>query len=98
MLMHLKPLTCYHTVLPVQSVVCTAAYLLGEYGRLIKEEVLPMDQFRLLNSLFPAASQNAKGLLMTAFIKIYLLAPQVKRWFMYQDIPGRLGIGSFTSD
>ena len=57
--------------------VCTAAYILGEYGRLIKAEVPPGEQFRLLNNLFPAASQAAKGLLMTAFIKIYLQAPQV---------------------
>jgi len=62
---------------PAQSVVCTAAYILGEYGRLIKAEVSPPEQFRLLNNLFPAASQAAKGLLMTAFIKIFLQqAPQ----------------------
>ena len=73
--------------------VCTAAYILGEFGRLIKAEVSPPEQFRLLNNLFPAASQSAKGLLMTAFIKIYLQqAPQVGSeamcgwWLTNQDL------------
>jgi hypothetical protein len=57
--------------------VCTAAYLLGEFGRLITNEVSPTEQFKLLHSLFPPATQPTKGLLMTAYIKIYLLDPQV---------------------
>ena len=50
--------------------MCTAAYILGEFGRLIRSEVPPAEQFRLLNNVFPPASQPTKGLLMTAFIKV----------------------------
>eukprot|EP00198_Chlamydomonas_reinhardtii_P001583 XP_001690919.1 alpha-adaptin [Chlamydomonas reinhardtii] len=57
------------------SLVCTAAYILGEYGRLIRAEVPPAEQYRLLHGAFPAASQPTKGLLMTALLKIYLLEP-----------------------
>ncbi|KAG2494582.1 hypothetical protein HYH03_007348 [Edaphochlamys debaryana] len=58
-----------------ESMICTAAYILGEYGRLIRNEVPPGEQYRLLAAAFPAASQPAKGLLMTALLKIYLLDP-----------------------
>ncbi|KAG2452624.1 hypothetical protein HYH02_002861 [Chlamydomonas schloesseri] len=58
-----------------ESLVCTAAYILGEYGRLIRAEVPPAEQYRLLHGAFPAASQPTKGLLMTALLKIYLLEP-----------------------
>ncbi|GIL47564.1 hypothetical protein Vafri_4358 [Volvox africanus] len=58
-----------------ESMVCTAAYVLGEYGRLIRAEVPPAEQFRLLFAAFPAASPPTKGLLMTALLKIYLLDP-----------------------
>ncbi|GLC68315.1 hypothetical protein PLESTF_000678300 [Pleodorina starrii] len=60
---------------PHESLVCTAAYVLGEYGRLIRNEVPPAEQFRLLYGAFPAASQPTRGLLMTALLKIYLLDP-----------------------
>ncbi len=53
-----------------QSLVCTAAYVLGEYGRLIRAEVPPAEQYRLLHNAFPAASQPAKALLMTALLKV----------------------------
>ncbi|GFR46483.1 hypothetical protein Agub_g8060 [Astrephomene gubernaculifera] len=58
-----------------ESLVCTAAYVLGEYGRLIRSEVPPAEQYRLLHAAFPAASPPTKGLLMTALLKIYLLEP-----------------------
>ncbi|MEW5308641.1 MAG: hypothetical protein WDW38_000584 [Sanguina aurantia] len=58
-----------------ESLVCTAAYLLGEYGRLIQSEKPPMELYRLLYAVFPGASQATKGLLMTAFIKLYLMEP-----------------------
>ncbi|EFJ50611.1 hypothetical protein VOLCADRAFT_120602 [Volvox carteri f. nagariensis] len=58
-----------------ESMVCTAAYILGEYGRLIRAEVPPAEQFRLLFAAFPAALPPTKGLLMTALLKIYLLDP-----------------------
>jgi len=56
-----------------ESLICTSAYILGEFGRLIVNEVSPSEQFKLLNAVFPAASQPTKGLLMTAFVKIYLV-------------------------
>ncbi|KAF5828063.1 armadillo-type protein [Dunaliella salina] len=56
-----------------ESLICTAAYILGEFGRLIVDEVPPMEQFQLLHGAFPQATPLTKGLLMTAFIKIYLL-------------------------
>ncbi len=59
-----------------QSLVCTGAYLLGEFGRLIAADVPAREQFALLHELFPAASQATKGLLLTAFVKIYLLDAQ----------------------
>lgn len=58
-----------------EPLVCTAAYVLGEYGRLAAPEVTPLEQFRLLHGLFPAASNATKGLLMSAFLKLYLLQP-----------------------
>uniref|UniRef100_A0A7S0R8D3 Clathrin adaptor alpha/beta/gamma-adaptin appendage Ig-like subdomain domain-containing protein n=1 Tax=Chlamydomonas leiostraca TaxID=1034604 RepID=A0A7S0R8D3_9CHLO len=58
-----------------ESLVCTAAYILGEFGRLIAAEVPPAEQFKLLYAVFPPASQPTKGLLMTAFVKIYLMDP-----------------------
>jgi AP-2 complex subunit alpha len=58
-----------------ESLVCTAAYILGEFGRLIAAEVPPMEQYKLLYGVFPPASQPTKGLLMTAFVKIYLMDP-----------------------
>ena len=66
---------CTPPALFPQSLVCTSAYILGEFGRLITPEVPPAEQFKLLYSAFPTVSQEAKGLLMTAFIKIYLLDP-----------------------
>mmetsp|Transcript_39785 Transcript_39785/g.88425 ORF Transcript_39785/g.88425 Transcript_39785/m.88425 type:complete len:1123 (+) Transcript_39785:142-3510(+) len=59
-----------------ESLVCTAAYILGEYGRLITAETPAAEQFRLLHATFPPASQPTKGLLMTSFVKLYLLDPQ----------------------
>lgn len=61
----------------LQALVCTAAYIIGEFGRLITADITPKDQFKMLNDCFPTATQATKGLLMTAFIKIYLLDPQV---------------------
>eukprot|EP00200_Dunaliella_tertiolecta_P006547 CAMPEP_0202346842 /NCGR_PEP_ID=MMETSP1126-20121109/5457_1 /ASSEMBLY_ACC=CAM_ASM_000457 /TAXON_ID=3047 /ORGANISM="Dunaliella tertiolecta, Strain CCMP1320" /LENGTH=1093 /DNA_ID=CAMNT_0048938303 /DNA_START=70 /DNA_END=3351 /DNA_ORIENTATION=- len=56
-----------------EPLICTAAYILGEFGRLIVNEVPAMEQFQLLHGAFPQATPLTKGLLMTAFIKIYLL-------------------------
>eukprot|EP00798_Chlamydomonas_sp_ICE-L_P015244 gene15244-21326_t len=58
-----------------ESLVCASAYILGEFGRQIQAETPPMNQFKLLYTQFPAASVQTKGLLLTSFIKIYLLDP-----------------------
>ena len=42
-----------------ESLVCCAAYILGEYGRSLKD--LPVqEQFTLLHERFPAVSAEAK--------------------------------------
>lgn len=64
----------------MQSVICTAAYLLGEYGRLIKASVPSLEQYRLLRELFATAGNVTKALLMSAFLKIYLQDSQVCIW------------------
>lgn len=60
-----------------QSVTCTAAYLLGEYGRLIKASVPSQEQYQLLRELFTTAGNVTKALLISAFLKIYLQDAQV---------------------
>jgi len=44
---------------PPQPFVCTAAYILGEFGRLIVGEVPPMEQFQLLHAVFHKADLSA---------------------------------------
>eukprot|EP00798_Chlamydomonas_sp_ICE-L_P020227 gene20227-26980_t len=61
---------------PNENLVCTAAYLVGENGAQIKAETGPAEQFRILNGLFPPATQQTKGVLMAALMKIYLSEPQ----------------------
>ncbi|KAG1677810.1 hypothetical protein FOA52_008574 [Chlamydomonas sp. UWO 241] len=58
-----------------ESMVSTAAYVLGEYGRLVAAEVAPAEQFKLLQGLLATATAPTRGLLYTAFIKLYLQAP-----------------------
>lgn len=58
-----------------ESLICTAAYVLGEFGHTIREVTPPLEQFRLLNDRFLAASAPTKGLLLTAYMKLALLDP-----------------------
>ncbi|KAL6765658.1 adaptin N terminal region-domain-containing protein [Haematococcus lacustris] len=58
-----------------ESLVCSAAYLLGEFGSLVADQAPLAEQFRLLHALFPPATPATKGLLLTAFIKLYLADP-----------------------
>eukprot|EP00891_Asterochloris_glomerata_P007006 jgi/Astpho2/7006/fgenesh1_pm.00107_%23_19_t len=58
-----------------ESLVCCAAYILGEYGRSLKD--LPVqEQFTLLHERFPAVSAEAKGLLLSAYLKMLLSDPE----------------------
>lgn len=50
---HLPVVSC------LQPLVCTAAYILGEFGRLIP--VTAQEQFQLLHACFPNASPLTKG-------------------------------------
>jgi len=45
----------------LQSLICTAAYILGEFGRLITDSVPAMEQFKLLHAAFPQANPLTKG-------------------------------------
>jgi hypothetical protein len=58
-----------------QSLVCVAAYVVGEYGKLVLPKVPALELFRLLNERFPAANPATKGLLMTAYMKLFLMDP-----------------------
>eukprot|EP00775_Hariotina_reticulata_P003331 gene3331-3608_t len=58
-----------------EALMCMAAYVLGEYGRLIKGQVGSLEQFRLLHDRFPTQSSSTKGLLLSAFLKILLSDP-----------------------
>ncbi|KAL3140296.1 hypothetical protein ABBQ38_004564 [Trebouxia sp. C0009 RCD-2024] len=57
-----------------ESLVCCAAYLLGEYGRQVQEVPL-RDQFALLQERFVTVSSEAKGLLLSAYLKMLLADP-----------------------
>jgi len=56
-----------------ESLMATAAYILGEYGKLIKSETSPMEMFNLLHQHFATLSPATKGLLLTAYLKLLLL-------------------------
>eukprot|EP00878_Enallax_costatus_P024930 GHUV01026636.1.p1 GENE.GHUV01026636.1~~GHUV01026636.1.p1 ORF type:complete len:670 (+),score=220.90 GHUV01026636.1:292-2301(+) len=58
-----------------EALMCMAAYVIGEYGRLIKSQVPTLDQFRLLHERFPTLSSTTKGLLLTAYLKMLLSDP-----------------------
>ncbi|KAK9806309.1 hypothetical protein WJX72_009579 [[Myrmecia] bisecta] len=57
-----------------EPAVCCAAYLLGEYGRLVKD-VPTKAQFALLHERFVAMSAEAKGLLLSVYMKMVLQDP-----------------------
>ncbi|DBA96016.1 hypothetical protein WJX77_003113 [Trebouxia sp. C0004] len=57
-----------------ESLVCCAAYLLGEYGRQVQSVPL-REQFGLLQERFPTVSSEAKGLLLSAYLKMLLADP-----------------------
>eukprot|EP00201_Polytomella_parva_P006204 CAMPEP_0175083532 /NCGR_PEP_ID=MMETSP0052_2-20121109/27451_1 /TAXON_ID=51329 ORGANISM="Polytomella parva, Strain SAG 63-3" /NCGR_SAMPLE_ID=MMETSP0052_2 /ASSEMBLY_ACC=CAM_ASM_000194 /LENGTH=1189 /DNA_ID=CAMNT_0016355025 /DNA_START=55 /DNA_END=3620 /DNA_ORIENTATION=- len=55
-----------------ESIVCTAAYVLGEYGKQIEKEVPAAEQFRLLQGSYANLAGATKEIVLTALIKIYL--------------------------
>eukprot|EP00879_Flechtneria_rotunda_P008959 GHRR01009380.1.p1 GENE.GHRR01009380.1~~GHRR01009380.1.p1 ORF type:complete len:1159 (+),score=411.60 GHRR01009380.1:174-3479(+) len=58
-----------------EALMCLAAYVLGEYGKLIKPKVPTLEQFKLLHERFPTLNTSTKGLLLTAYLKMLLADP-----------------------
>eukprot|EP00884_Botryococcus_braunii_P018832 jgi/Botrbrau1/5632/Bobra.55_1s0021.1 len=57
-----------------EAIVCCAGYLLGEYGKHLSD-VTPRQLFQELHERFPVLSNEGKGLLLTAYLKLLLAAP-----------------------
>ncbi|CAK0759184.1 hypothetical protein CVIRNUC_002678 [Coccomyxa viridis] len=57
------------------ALVCCAGYVLGEYGRLVKE-VPTHVQFALLHERFLTVSNETKGLLLTTYLKFLIADPE----------------------
>ncbi|KAK9841331.1 hypothetical protein WJX74_004023 [Apatococcus lobatus] len=58
-----------------EALVCTAGYVLGDYGNTMKG-VPPSELFALLQERFPSMPPHAKGILLSAYLKLCLMAPQ----------------------
>lgn len=58
-----------------EALVCTAGYVLGDYGNTMKG-VPPAELFALLQERFPSMPPHAKGILLSAYLKLCLMAPQ----------------------
>ena len=54
--------------------VCAAAFLVGEYGRLVVAETPSKEQFTLLRDCLAGAGKSAKGMLLTALLKVEIAA------------------------
>jgi len=54
--------------------VCAAAFLVGEYGRLVAGETPAAEQFALLRDCLAGAGRAAKGMLLTALLKVEVAA------------------------
>ena len=54
--------------------VCAAAFLVGEYGRLVAGETPFAEQFALLKDCLAGAGRAAKGMLLTALLKVDVAA------------------------
>ena len=53
---------------------CAAAFLVGEYGRLVVAETSAKEQFTLLRDCLAGAGRSAKGMLLTALLKVEIAA------------------------
>ena len=58
-----------------EALICTAGYVLGDYGNTMKG-VPPGELFALLQERFPSMPPHAKGILLSAYLKLCLMAPQ----------------------
>ena len=58
-----------------EALICTAGYVLGDYGNTLKG-VPPAELFGLLQERFPSMPPHAKGILLSAYLKLCLMAPQ----------------------
>lgn len=58
-----------------EALICTAGYVLGDYGNTMKG-VPPAELFALLQERFPSMPPHAKGILLSAYLKLCLMAPQ----------------------
>lgn len=54
--------------------VCAAAFLVGEYGRLVAAETPFEEQFALLRDCLAGAGRAAKGMLLTGLLKVEIAA------------------------
>ena len=55
-----------------EPVACIAAYIFGDHGMMIRDEIRPSEQFRQINTLFPTSDAQAKTIIVFSAIKIHL--------------------------
>ncbi|GMH38541.1 hypothetical protein BSKO_06425 [Bryopsis sp. KO-2023] len=56
-----------------EALIAVGAYVLGEYGSLIRNQHPPRELFQMLHERFVAASSSTKPLLLSAFLKILMM-------------------------
>jgi AP-2 complex subunit alpha len=63
-----------------EATVVVGAYVLGEYGHLIANDPnsSPLKQLALLQSHYPLMSANTRALLLTSYVKLANLFPEIK--------------------
>lgn len=58
-----------------ESFLRCAAFVLGEFGMSLADQVPPLQQFKLLHARFPAATMETKAMMLTAYEKLQAAAP-----------------------
>jgi len=63
-----------------ESIVKVGAYILGEFGHLIANDVgtEPIDQFNALRGKWDGSSQSTKAMILSTYIKFVNLFPEIK--------------------
>eukprot|EP00803_Ostreobium_quekettii_P002464 evm.model.scf_1061.2 EVM.evm.TU.scf_1061.2 scf_1061:6281-18352(+) len=58
-----------------EALVSVAAYVVGEYGGLVRSQRSPMELYQLLHARFAAASLSMKALLLSVYLKLMVMDP-----------------------
>eukprot|EP00732_Lithocolla_globosa_P001355 Lithocolla_globosa_v1_NODE_658_length_3496_cov_53.897995.p1 type:complete len:899 gc:universal NODE_658_length_3496_cov_53.897995:2815-119(-) len=95
-LQHYAAMTCFRALLSPswhETAVKVAGYILGEFGDLIANDPgsSPIEMFRVLHSKFGSVSLNTRALLLSTYIKLVNLFPEISSeveavFRMYSDV------------